>query len=219
MERFVTITAHRGGRNSGPENSLPAIERSLNAGIKSIEVDIHRSNDGHLVVCHDRTIDRTTNGKGFIGKMSFDELRHFSILDDEGIPTPEKLPELEEVLDLIDGRAELLLEIKRQGDDNPGIEKQVIETLKERKAESWTIIQSFNDSVLETIHSIDASIRLEKLLFCKLGFLPVIFDGTISYFSLEKYNYIESFNFYHKGLIRPLAEYLHENGKKSGYGP
>lgn len=213
MKKNIVITAHRGGAGYAPENTLQAISRSLQAGAGSIETDIHMSADGELIVCHDRRVNRTTDGKGAIGRMTGDALRGLTVLDRNGKATGEHLPRLEEVLELIGGRAELLLEIKRTGNDNPGIEKAAVEMLERHNAVSWTVIQSFNDEVLENVHSIAPSVRLEKLLFCKIGGLPVIYDGTFTRFSLEKYSYIESFNFFFRGLSRTFAEYLHENGK------
>lgn len=210
----MIITGHRGGAGYAPENTLEAISRSLDAGVKSIEIDVHLSKDGKIFVCHDNTVDRTTDGKGKIGDLTSEELRALHIVEDDGNVTDSHLPELYEVLDLIDGKAELLLEIKRTGHDNPGIEQAVVDQLEKSDAKEWTTIQSFNDSVLENLHEIAPDVRLEKLLFCKLAFLPVIFDGSFSKFSLEKYDYIDSFNFYLHGLSKSLAKKLHENGKK-----
>lgn len=210
----IMVTAHRGGAGYAPENSLGAIRRSLEAGVGSVEIDVHRSKDGKIFVNHDPTVDRTTDGKGKIGEMNSEELRALRLVDKEGNLTDQHLPELYEVLDLIDGRAELLLEIKRTGNDNPGIEDEVVDIIRGRNAGEWVTIQSFNDGVLERIHETAPEMRLEKLLFCKLPLLPVIFDGGFSRFSFDKYDYVDSFNFYSKGLTKSLAKEIHDRGKK-----
>ena len=125
------------------------------------------------------------------------------------------MPTLEEVLELVDGKVELLLEIKRKGGNNKGIEQAVLEVLKKHDALRYTVIQSFDDSVLETLHSLDPSLRLEKLLFCKFIGVPVIFDGTFSVFSKEKYSYVRSFNFFSKALSDRLSSRLHDMGYRT----
>ena len=210
----LTITAHRGGALLGAENSLECIRKGLDAGASSIEIDVHITADGHIVVCHDPTVDRTTNGSGAINGMTIEQIKELRLLEN-GTVTDQQIPTLEQVLEVIDGRAELLLEIKRTNGNNKGIEQRVLEILRQHGALKYTAIQSFDDNVLETLHSLDSTLQLEKLLFCKFLGIPVIFDGTFSCFSPQKYSYIHSFNFYHRGLSKSLSEYLHKNGYRT----
>ena len=210
----LTITGHRGGALLGAENSLECIRKGLEAGVSSIEIDVHITADGHIVVCHSRNVNRTTNGSGAINEMTIEQIKELRLLEN-GVVTDQQVPTLEQVLELIDGRVELLLEIKRTNGNNKGIEQHVLEILRKHDALKYTVIQSFNDSVLETLHALDSTLRLEKLLFFKFLGIPVIFDGTFSCFSLQKYSYISSFNFYHRGLSKSLSEYLHKNGYRT----
>lgn len=94
--------AHRGDNKNAPENTLPAIALAVEKRAHQIEFDVQRSSDGHLVIMHDATVDRTTNGSGKIADMTFDQIR---ILD-AGSWFSEKfagtqVPTLEEVLELI----------------------------------------------------------------------------------------------------------------------
>src|SRR5580704_11723247 len=73
--RRVIAYAHQGGAWEGPSSTLFAIESALAAGATGIELDVHATADGHLVVCHDETVDRTTNGHGSISELTLDELR------------------------------------------------------------------------------------------------------------------------------------------------
>ena len=209
------ITGHRGGANLGLENSLECIAAGMAAGASSIEIDVHITSDGEIVVCHDPKVDRTTDGKGAINDMTLSEIKALRLIDKDGKPTGQTIPTLDEILDLVDGKVELLLEIKRKRGNNKGIEQAVMDILTKRDALSYTVIQSFDDSVLENLHSIDSTLRLEKLLFCKFIGIPVIFDGTFSVFSPEKYSYIRSFNFYHKALSARLSSSLHEMGYRT----
>ena len=210
----LTITGHRGGALLGAENSLECIRKGLDAGASSIEIDVHITADGHIVVCHDPTVDRTTNGSGTINGMTIEQIKELRLLEN-GAVTDQQIPTLEQVLEVIDGRAELLLEIKRTNGNNKGLEQRILEILRQHGALKYTAIQSFDDNVLETLHSLDSTLQLEKLLFCKFLGIPVIFDGTFSCFSPQKYSYIRSFNFYHRGLSKSLSEYLHKNGYRT----
>lgn len=77
----VSVTAHRGGAKLGNENTLSCIRQGMATGADMIEVDVHLTRDGEVVVCHDETIDRTTNGTGRIEDLSFAELRAARIVD------------------------------------------------------------------------------------------------------------------------------------------
>ena len=210
----LTITGHRGGALLGAENSLECIRKGLEAGVSSIEIDVHITADGHIVVCHSRNVNRTTNGSGAINEMTIEQIKELRLLEN-GVVTDQQVPTLEEVLDVIDGRVELLLEIKRTNGNNKGIEQRVLEILRQHDALKYTVIQSFDDSVLEALHTLDSTLHLEKLLICKFLGIPVIFDGTFSRFSPQKYSHIRSFNFYHKGLSKSLSKKLHNAGYKT----
>ena len=75
LERRVLAYAHQGGAKEGPSSTLAAIGAALAAGATAVELDVHASVDGHLVVCHDPTVDRTCDASGAIASMTLDELR------------------------------------------------------------------------------------------------------------------------------------------------
>lgn len=209
------ITGHRGGAGLGLENSLDCIAAGMKAGASSIEIDVHVTSDGEVVVCHDPTLDRTTEGKGKINDKTLAQVKATRLLNPDGSVSTQTVPTLEDVLAVLDGKVELLLEIKRKGGNNKGIEQAVLDILKKHDALKYTVIQSFDDSVLEKLHALDPSLRLEKLLFCKFIGVPVIFDGTFSIFSKEKYSYIRSFNFFGKALSASLSSWLHDMGYRT----
>ena len=99
------VIGHRGAAGHRPENTLSSIEYALSLGVDAVEVDIHFA-DGRLVVIHDETLERTTNGRGPVAERRIDELRS---LDAGG---GAQIPLLEEVLDLVRGRAGLVIELK-----------------------------------------------------------------------------------------------------------
>jgi len=106
------IIGHRGAAGTHPENTLLSIEHALHCGVDWIEIDI-RFVDGNLIVLHDERLDRTTNGSGSVYDWHLQDLRRL----DAG--RGEKIPLLHEVIDLIDGRAGLNIEIKQAGLTKP----------------------------------------------------------------------------------------------------
>jgi glycerophosphoryl diester phosphodiesterase len=109
------VIAHRGNSSERPENTLASFRDALALGAPIVELDVHLTRDGVVVVIHDETLDRTTDGQGRVAELSFDELRRHSA----GYPSrfgsafvEERVPRLEEVLELIRGRARLLIELK-----------------------------------------------------------------------------------------------------------
>ena len=111
MKRFE-IVGHRGAAGLAPENSLSAIEKGIENEASLIEIDVHLSKDNEVIVCHDATIDRTTNGKGKIKNMTLNELKQYNIVDSDDKITDLKLPTLKEVIQTVNGRVKILLEIK-----------------------------------------------------------------------------------------------------------
>jgi glycerophosphoryl diester phosphodiesterase len=111
MPGFLTI-GHRGAAGHEPENTLRSIRKALEFGADAVEFDVHCL-DGRLVVFHDATLDRTTNGRGTLASMSFARLRELDAGKGERIPT------LEEICDTVDRRAKLHIELKGRGTAMP----------------------------------------------------------------------------------------------------
>ena len=97
---------HRGAKGYEPENTLVSFQKALDMQVNGIELDVHLSADGELIVIHDETIDRTTNGKGFVNALSLRELKNFQI---DGI---HKIPTLKEVFDLVNQDCFINIELK-----------------------------------------------------------------------------------------------------------
>ena len=107
------ITGHRGGGVLAPENTLAAIAKGFEVGADLFEVDIHLTSDGHAVILHDDTVDRTTNGAGSISSMTLAQVKSLDAGSWFGPQyAGEQIPTLTEALDFIDGRGRLLLDVK-----------------------------------------------------------------------------------------------------------
>ncbi len=110
----VRVVAHRGGALLGPpENTLPAIEKAIEVGADLIEVDIRQTADGHLVLMHDETVNRTTNGSGRVDQMTLEQIRGLEIKHDG--PELIRVPTLDEALDAMKGKIDPDLDYK-EGD-------------------------------------------------------------------------------------------------------
>lgn len=116
----VLIAAHRATNDHYPENSLEAITESIRIGIDIIEIDIRQSKDGELVIMHDRTIDRTTNGSGKVDDYTLSELKGYNLIFNEQV-TGFQIPTFEEVLQLAKGK--ILLDIDFKLEDMASIKK------------------------------------------------------------------------------------------------
>ena len=96
----IIVVAHRGDWRNAPENSLQAIDNCIKMGVDMVEIDIRETKDRHLVLMHDETIDRTTNGTGNVADWTLDSLQTLFLLDGLGVPTAHKIPTLEQALHL-----------------------------------------------------------------------------------------------------------------------
>jgi glycerophosphoryl diester phosphodiesterase len=94
----VIVVAHRGDWRNAPENSIQAIKNCIYMGVDMVEIDIQETKDGHLVLMHDKTLDRTTTGKGKVNEWTLDSLQTLNLVDGLGVKTLHKIPTLKEAL-------------------------------------------------------------------------------------------------------------------------
>ncbi|MGO2108402.1 MAG: glycerophosphodiester phosphodiesterase [Staphylococcus equorum] len=162
----LILVAHRGIATYFPENTMIAFKAALVSDIDILEIDIHRTLDNQLVVIHDDSIDRTSNGSGKIKDMTLAELQQF----DYGITKDkqfegETLPTLDEVIKLIqDYPQKLLIELK-QPQNYPEIENELIDALNTwNLPKNKVIIQSFNQKSMKTIFDMNEGYELGVLI-------------------------------------------------------
>ncbi|MFH6770060.1 glycerophosphodiester phosphodiesterase family protein [Gaetbulibacter aquiaggeris] len=96
----VIVVSHRGDWRNAPENSLQAIQNCIDMGVDMVEIDIRETKDGQLVLMHDKTIDRTTTGKGLISEWTLDSLKTLRLVDGLGVATQHLVPTLRQALEL-----------------------------------------------------------------------------------------------------------------------
>jgi glycerophosphoryl diester phosphodiesterase len=110
----VLVAAHRAAHAAYPENSVAAMKEAIRLGADIIETDIRETKDGVLIIMHDKTIDRTTTGKGLVAEKTYAELQQVFLLHD-GKATSEKIPTFREVLELVKGKVMLDIDYKAEG--------------------------------------------------------------------------------------------------------
>lgn len=149
--------AHRGAKAYEPENTLQAFQKALDLNSDGIELDVHLSSDGYLIVIHDETIDRTTNEKGLVDDFTLAELKSFLIDGKYQIPT------LNEVFDLVNKKCFINIELK-----GLATAPKVVELIEEYIAEKdWKyehfIISSFDWNMLEETSNLNPNISIGVL--------------------------------------------------------
>ncbi|WP_214787764.1 glycerophosphodiester phosphodiesterase [Exiguobacterium sp. s21] len=153
----MLIYAHRGYSAKYPENTLSAFKAAL-PHVDGIELDVQLTRDGRLVVIHDETVDRTTNGSGFIKDMTLRQLRLLRTESGERIPT------LEEVLVLLEPTdVTLNIELKTDRFDYDGIEYLTWLAVTEFKLEQRVVFSSFNPDTLIRLRDIAREARIAVL--------------------------------------------------------
>lgn len=163
---------HRGAKGHEPENTLISFQKAIDLKVDGIELDVHLSLDGEIIVIHDETIDRTTEGKGFINQFTALELKKFEI------------PTLIEVLDLANQKCFINIELKGIGTAKPVV--HLIEHYISEKNWNYNdfLVSSFDWKMLEEVHSLNPKIRIGVLTEKAVG-ETLVFAKKIKAFSIH----------------------------------
>lgn len=167
------IIAHKGASGLAPENTLASFKKALELGVDQIELDVRHTKDEEIIVFHDQRLDRVTRDSlgnqvtGDVHDYTLAELKQFEVgswFDSQY--KNEKIPTLKEVLDLINGKTTVLIEIKHM--DHPHYhdfaEKLVEVVLSEENGEDWIILQSYEPTYLDEVHELDPYIDTKALI-------------------------------------------------------
>ncbi len=157
--------AHRGFSGEYPENTMLAFEKAYETGCEGIELDVHLSKDGHLVVIHDELVDRTTDRTGFVRDFTLEELKGMNAgteLIFAGIPSFEEYCMWVQETPLITN-----IEIKTNRWYYPGIEENVVRMVRRFHLEEKVLVSSFNHASLWKVKTLDPSIRCAMLVNSK----------------------------------------------------
>ncbi|MEW9700049.1 glycerophosphodiester phosphodiesterase [Paenibacillus sp. SI8] len=168
MNRLKPIViGHRGAAGEAPENTLASFALALEQGAEGIELDVHISKDGKIVVCHDHTLDRTTNGSGLICEQTMDEIGRL----DAGAWFSdafrgEQVPLLREVFDLVPAGILINVEVKHAYEGR--MEHALLAFLRERGRMEDVVISSFDHKVIRRIKQAEPAVKVGLLYAANL---------------------------------------------------
>lgn len=166
------VYGHRGAKGSYPENTLLSFQQAILQGVDGIELDVHLTKDGEVVVIHDEFLNRTTDGTGFVRAYTLEEIKEFSagskfssLPDYEESWLLEKVPTLKEVLQLLAlYPIELNIELKTYTFEYEGIEEKTLALVNEYGNGRKVVYSSFHLPTLLRIKTIDPSASIAWLL-------------------------------------------------------
>ncbi|MDE5772221.1 MAG: glycerophosphoryl diester phosphodiesterase membrane domain-containing protein [Ruminococcus sp.] len=198
------VTAHRGFSYIAPENTLYAFESAVETGADYIELDVQLTADKQLVVFHDKTIDRTTDGKGELSKYTYDELQEFSAgswYGKNGEFDDAKIMLFSDVLETVGNDIMLNIEIKNHGNVKETAEKTV-ELIEEYNIEKSCYVTSFSYSALKTVKKLNPKI--------KTGLIANVASST----SFSQLKYIDAVSLNYIFVNQSIVNMAHQNGKR-----
>ncbi|POQ99017.1 hypothetical protein AU468_11565 [Alkalispirochaeta sphaeroplastigenens] len=174
----MTVFAHRGASRNAPENSLVAFQTALDQGARAIELDVQMTRDRELVVCHDLTLDRTTDQKRFIKDLTLEEVRAADCgswfhQDFSG----QTVPTLQEVFRLVPPSVLINVEVKNHPCHQGIIEESLLELVAREGRQESVLYSSFDHLVLQRLHRLDPDAPIGALFYANI---------------LEPWRYLES---------------------------
>lgn len=179
----VLVIAHRGASAAAPENTLAAIREAVRVGADAVEIDVRMSADGQVVVMHDARVDRTTNGRGRVERMSLEQIRRLDAGSWFGSRfSGESVPTLSEVLRVLEPHETLLIiEFKVGGTRAPGIEAKVVSAVRESAMSGRTIVKAFDLGILERLAELAPQLPRLYVYAAHLSWINLTVDDGIRF--------------------------------------
>ncbi len=202
------IIAHRGASALAPENTLAAFRLAKELGADGIELDVMLSADERLVVIHDQSVNRTTNGQGKVNEMGWDSLKTLdagSYFDERF--TGEPLPLLDQVFEELGGQFLINVELKNYATPRDQLTEKVIDLIMQMGLKNSTILSSFNARNLLKAESLEPAMPRGLLTLPGLPGIP--YRGWLG----KRYHY-DALHPYHKDVNEKMVSRLHAAGKK-----
>nr|WP_273545562.1 glycerophosphodiester phosphodiesterase family protein [Paenibacillus caui] len=181
----LDVVAHRGASGYTPENTMAAFDLAVSMGSDFIEFDVHMSKDGVPVVIHDETLDKTTDGSGYVKDFTLRELKALDAGSSfNAAYAGEKIPSLQEVMDRYSGKVGILIELKKPS-LYPGIEEIVADIVQRYENKGPIMIQSFEQDSIRKIHALLPDLPVAVLISDKQH--PLTDDQLIDISSYASY--------------------------------
>lgn len=200
------VIGHRGAKAYAPMNTLPAFELAADQGAHGIELDVHRSADGHPVILHDFTVDGTTNGSGDVRSLTLAQLKAL----DAGSYFAEafrgvQVPTLDEVFEAVGRRLFINVEIKSESEETDGVEQVVADCIKRHDMLRRVLVSSFNPLALQRFRAILPDVPI--------GYL-VMPDYMTQYAAVMASTAYEAYHPYHEMLDAQMVADEHAAGRR-----
>ena len=206
----MKVFAHRGASGDYPENTILAFDKALSIDIYGIELDVHKSKDGHLVVIHDEDIQRTFKGNGLVMDYTLSELKKFDCRKFEFIKNLDcKIPTLREVFELIKD-TNIILNIEAKTDlIHYDIEQDIIDIIKEYNFEEKVLISSFNHKCIKIFKELDNNLKYGALYESEKDY-----SSEANVVEHAKKLGVYSINISKDLVTKEIVDLAHENGLK-----
>jgi len=187
---------HKGAAGYALENTLASFQKALDLSVDMIELDVHKSKSGEIVVIHDNTVDKMTNGKGKVGELTLKELKKLDVRPAsetklirpmngaEQIRKKGEIPTLREVLDLVDGEIKINIEIKA-GNATKGVVKIIEEYVQKNYTYKSFLVSSFDYRNLIKVKLLNFKIPLGVITKRKLILLNLLFAQLVNAYSIN----------------------------------
>ncbi|MBP5192332.1 MAG: glycerophosphoryl diester phosphodiesterase membrane domain-containing protein [Eubacterium sp.] len=197
----VTITAHRGASKKAPENSLSAFEVAIEDGADVVELDVRQTKDGVVVVMHDENLKRTCGVNKKVGNLTYEELQGIYIDAGHKDKYPnEKIPTLREAIELVDGRAEMNIEIKSASTDTD-LEESVAEIVREYDLFDSCVVTSPTYESIRKVKRYDDRIKTVYVMSVAMG----------DFYDLK---YADAFSLKYRYVTSEVVDKVHRHGKE-----
>ena len=200
----VTITAHRGDCSGAPENTLAAFELAIENGADIIELDVRQTKDGEIVVMHDENLKRVCGANKKVGKLTYEELQKYSPGKkyrgpNEELYREEKIPTLQEVIDLVGDRAKLNIELKPAKTDK-NLSQRVAEIIAENDYYDNCFVASLTYGSIRRIKLSDPKVKTVYVMAVAMG----------DFYDLE---YADGFSIKYRYINNEIIKQAHKRGK------
>jgi len=159
------VYGHRGAKAYAPMNTLPAFQLAAEQGAHGIELDVHRSKDGHPVIVHDFEVDETTDGTGHVTQMTLAELKALDAgrwfgAEFAGV----RIPTLDEVFEDLGARLFINVEIKSESLETDGVEEVVADCIRRHNMAARVLVSSFNPHTLRRFRTLMPEVPIGYLV-------------------------------------------------------
>lgn len=179
----ILVAAHRAMHPKYPENSLAAVQGNIGLGVDILEIDVRESKDGRLVLMHDETIDRTTNGTGKISGLDFSTLKGFNLIHNENI-TLERIPTFEALLEI--AKDKIMIDVDFKEDDLTAIKKAYTLIKKHRMEEQILFYIYDNYQLIPLLRKLNPKIKIMPRAYSRKDVRKILKIGGIKVIHIDE---------------------------------